>query len=561
MENVENYGMHYEYAVAGYLNGIDGKTNESSYVKIDSKNPSVVVPAYPDSVEAIYHQPLIRVTLIDDATKAIVAIGYVKLEIVRTATDKGPQQAFKNDDGKNVYLGCSEYSNTINYDQILKQIGTVVSKQEFIANYTLQMLNADGNVCKQYKFESTKDKYSVITGTGTVTFADNTLKWTLTAKEIYDIYVTKKQTSATATVLFKSNNTSVRPDVYVTFTLGQINIPTAALENTTKISNYWAKTNGELGSGYDEIHNHVEVYGQTNANCEFNNDINTTLVGNWPALTLDSKFADFAKDKLAFTYKFVAPTDPTVKGAEDTYTYVISADGYTLSAKSKTTGVTEVVATINTAAGDLTSDMASIVSYKNTKTAEDILNAAGHKDLANTATALVGLFAKSCFDLPITNNLFNIKFLRPINVDGVDADPFTDAVDGLQSRNIFDMVNFTDWRDYAFNVAYFQYYGVTGVKPMVDANGVIQGVTTNMNGGTLGTTLLSSITKDVKLSTDAADVTPGSTNFGKIYYQNNGNVVSTFTVRIPLYVTYKWGTLKAYTDIVIKHTQANAKRR
>jgi hypothetical protein len=65
---------------------------------------------------------------------------------------------------------------------------------------------------------------------------------------------------------------------------------------------------------------------------------------------------------------------------------------------------------------------------------------------------------------------------------------------------------------------------------------------------------LSTITKDVKLSNDAAAVTPGSTNFGYISYENNGNAISGFTLRIPLKVTYNWGTMNAYVDIPVAKT-------
>lgn len=228
----------------------------------------------------------------------------------------------------------------------------------------------------------------------------------------------------------------------------------------------------------------------------------------------------------------------------------ISADGTTLYAASGS--VKQVVAVISKAAGDLTSDMNSIVAFQKTTFAEDLLNVTGHKDLANTFTAKVGLFAYNTecrINLPITSNTFDIKFLRPINVEGNNAKSFTDAVDGVQKVAIKDLITFTDWRDYGFTIPYFEYYGVKSVIPLTDD------VLTNMNQADAKTFVkLSTITKDVKLSNDAAAVTPGSTNFGYISYENNGNAISGFTLRIPLKVTYNWGTMNAYVDIPVAKT-------
>ena len=44
---------------------------------------------------------------------------------------------------------------------------------------------------------------------------------------------------------------------------------------------------------------------------------------------------------------------------------------------------------------------------------------------------------------------------------------------------------------------------------------------------------------------------------GKIKYENNGNNVQGFTLRIPVEFTYDWGTISSYVDVDVKDTLGN----
>ena len=44
---------------------------------------------------------------------------------------------------------------------------------------------------------------------------------------------------------------------------------------------------------------------------------------------------------------------------------------------------------------------------------------------------------------------------------------------------------------------------------------------------------------------------------GKIKYENNGNNVQGFTLRIPVEFTYDWGTISSYVDVDVKDTMGN----
>ena len=45
--------------------------------------------------------------------------------------------------------------------------------------------------------------------------------------------------------------------------------------------------------------------------------------------------------------------------------------------------------------------------------------------------------------------------------------------------------------------------------------------------------------------------------FGYIIYYNNGSHVTRFSVRIPIKVTYEWGTFKTYVTVAIHRTLGN----
>ena len=46
-----------------------------------------------------------------------------------------------------------------------------------------------------------------------------------------------------------------------------------------------------------------------------------------------------------------------------------------------------------------------------------------------------------------------------------------------------------------------------------------------------------------------------STDFGKLNYKNNGNVLSAeYQISVPVTITYKWGTIKKNVEITVHPT-------
>lgn len=563
MDDVSKYGMKWKFAVSHYTAG-GNKTSESAHIYLkDNHAIACTVDAsgkpQPGSQDrsSIGRLPMVRVTLVD-TTKTennIVAVGFIKFKIVKEA-DVPAEAIDVNFDGKGYDLSCTGYNQTLTWAQIEDQVlGKLnLSKEEFEDQYKIETNNG---VVQLYA--NTENGPAVTTQYGKVEelkdaggHTTNVLSWTVTANEIckavWDVTKVAYKTGVnleTGVKFVRNDGDITKPAVYVWFHTGTITTPTAALDNSTKISNRWAATNGVIGSGFAEIHDYV---GQPNKDVlTFKLDLLECFVGN--KINLTTTGSDAFKKNLNYEYKFII-TEANEKqvGLSGTkYRMSTSADGHLLFANAGQG--TEIVAELD----------GSVVKYNETGTyAQDLLNAASHKDLAHTVTATVGIYVTNACDmpLPVENNTFDVKFLRPIDATGVEGVAFTDAAkDGGNQIDLYKLLTFTDWRDTweeTFVKAPNAGYGVTSITPD------IKDITTDMNNGTLGETLLLSITKDIIFKKVANAGKPyGGVTFGQLVYENAGHVTSTFKVRVPITVTYYWGKVKTYVDITVNATEGN----
>lgn len=583
MDDVSKYGMKWEFAESHYTAG-DNKTSESAHIYLkDNRVIACTVDAngkpQPGNQDrsTLERRPMVRVTLVDTTktTNNIVAVGFIKFRI--TEKEAEPADAINIDfNGDGYDLSCTDYNFTQTWAQVEAQVLSKLnmSKEEFEQNYTVEKIAGSRTNCQLYAHDA-QGKPVQSTEYGTITekvddqnHETTVLSWDITAAEIYAAVWDaakgeyKSGVNLETGVKFVPTN-KLNPEVYVWFHTGVITTPTASLSNEDKIKENWAATNGQMGSGYAEIHNNVEVVGQPNADDEFSQDILATFVGN--DITLSVTGSDAFKTGLDYTFRFIiSDAYATQTGQSGTkYTMTVSADGQTLYANYN--GRREAVAKLGVEFDDVTSKQGinSVVQYQKLQGvdntpgfAEDLLNAVSHTDIAKTVTATVGIYAVNGCDmeLPIANNTFDIKFLRPLDVTGADAVTFTDAVTGGNKKDMDELVDFLDWRDLWESPTWVDYYGVTAIAADVD------GITTTLNGGTLGQTLLSDVTDAVSFEYKPTGATSnyGGKDFGYLYYGNNGSVTATFQIRVPLTITYDWGKITtAYVDITVQPTQAN----
>lgn len=568
MDDVSKYGMKWKFAVSHYTAG-GNKTSESAHIYLkDNHAIACTVDAsgkpQPGSQDrsSIGREPMVRVTLVD-TTKTennIVAVGFIKFKIAAKAADA--KDAINIDfNGEGYDLSCKDYNYTLTWSQIEEQVlGKLnLSKEEFEKLYNVKMKSLD--VCQIY--EKTEDGTPVVaTQYGTVKVirdADeahltNVLSWTIPANAIYNA-VWDKETGTYKTgvnletgVKFTPKNDTTRPDVYVWFHTGTITTPTATLENNANVKNShrWAATNSTIGSGFDEVHNYVGTPNQDVLT--FTKDLLSVFVGNKINLTTTGSDA-FKSDVLTYDYRFmVTDAHKEQTGQSGTkYTMTVSTDGHELYANAS--GMSQMIAELD----------GSTIEYKNDKGsyARDLLNAAAHTDLAHSVTATVAIYAQNAcgMELPIKNNTFDVKFLRPIDATGVADVAFTDAIDGGNQIDKYLLLSFTDWRgewSSDFVQAPNAGYGIDYI--IADINGI----TTDMSGKDITKDLLSSVTKDIVFTQDyTSGKSYGGAKFGQLTYKNVGHVTSTFKVRVPVTVQYYWGEVKTYVDITVNATQGN----
>jgi hypothetical protein len=244
---------------------------------------------------------------------------------------------------------------------------------------------------------------------------------------------------------------------------------------------------------------------------------------------------------------------------------------------------------------------------------------ANHSKLTQQFHAWTGLVAENGCDVAVftfakdKNETFGIwtsSWERPINLVNDKPKDEYEAVKDAQSNGyfipIYDLLAFYDWRgpvegdmEKANTKWLWAYYNINRIE--ADLNPAH--VTTTLHGGKLGSidgsvagTTLASLTGEVRLypataaqksavkaaglynfptliggaagqwnkAAVSADLVTylegaqnGKANFGYIYYENNGQNVDEFVVRIPLNIYYEWGHFRTYVDVKINTTLGN----
>ena len=557
---VEKSGFKYSFELVGYKSGLN-ETSQSAHAAIASNGytlrPQMTAGGKQQAYGAaqneatIGREPLVRVILKDTVNNKIAAVGYIKVVIEKTVAENKAEEVDLVTVNKPYTIACGDNNidlQKVTWAQVEEQLYAKLnmSKEAFEDAYELDGGTADA---KQFEMATTDAEALAADkkiGTVSQTTDDEegkqteVIAWSIKNQAAYAAFKAGKTTLSTyVRYALKDGQTAANKYVYVklTWTPSAINLkPSTTFGNENKIKSYWYAANSAVaGTGYDDVHGNVEVVGTEGANDEYVFDLKNALVGNKLSVNLlTAPYADL-NNELKLTFGFV-----TGKGL------FASEDGTKVYAEKE---LTNVVASLDPVTG--------IVTYAQNETAKKLLNAYGHKDLKNTVTAIVAVKATICgnIDVPVASNEFNVKFLRPINVEEATAS-FEDAETAGSTANI--KLTFTDWRDHNFTdtkvtkgLDYFKYYGVKEIA--VD----IENATTDLNGNS--SQKLKDLTDKVKF-TFSAPAAISANNYGNLKYENNGLTVGQFHVYFTATITYDWGTIKTTITATVGKTQSNAKR-
>ena len=554
---VEKSGFKYSFELVGYKSGAN-ETSQSAHAAIASNGytlrPQMTAGGKQQAYGAaqneatIGREPLVRVILKDTVNNKIAAVGYIKVVIDKTVENKEVDLVTVN---KPYTIACGDNNidlQKVTWAQVEEQLYAKLnmSKEAFEDAYELDGGTADANQFEKATTDAEALAADKKIGTVSQTIVDTegkqteVIAWSIKNQAAYAAFKAGKTTLSTyVRYALKPGKTAANKYVYVklTWTPSAINLkPSTTFGNENKIKKYWYAANSAVaGTGYDDVHGNVEVVGTEGANDQYVFDLKNALVGNKLSVNpLTAPYADLNQE-LKLTFGFV-----TGKGL------FASEDGTKVYAEKE---FTNVVASLDPVTG--------IVTYADNETAKKLLNAYGHKDLKNTVTAIVAVKATICgnIDVPVASNEFNVKFLRPINVENATAS-FEDAETAGSTTKI--NLTFTDWRDHNFTDAtvtkgqdYFKYYGVKEIA--VD----IENATTDLNGNS--SQKLMDLTDKVKF-TFSAPATISAGKYGELKYENNGLTVGQFHVYFPATITYDWGTIKTTITATVGKTQNNAHR-
>ena len=626
-----DYGIDYRFELIDYTSGTYA-TSESQHAFLKDGHifvPCASVDGMADqtqtgaaAVTAVGRRPLVRVTL--QKGNDIILVGFIKFEITKY-TDYVTVKPFT--DWTYKFL-CTGDVNTTTWNQMVDNVikHSGLTKEEFCKVYALETIAGTVSTpAVQYKLDGGKFvKASSAEYLGTVTekkdavpgTTTDVIEWKLEEKDLSAIY---KLSGHTKTIWVRYVYSGVTPTseyegIYVPLTVKNVVKPVASVSK--KLMNYWFK-------GEENAKINVQPPVAMGSTIPWDTDINQVWEGNKPVFTLTPatgfdaataggykyyfapvqktytingvKYNLFVKETKVYD-KYVATTvinvtdNAKIKEFELNNAITIGKGIYTNDVLycKKGSGATEYeVAKLDQTNG--------VVSYQVNDVAKELLNAYESVPSDYEAAQLfanIGVTAYSSCNtaLSLSGAVNPYYFLRPINAKGVDGKFFIDGKDlhvDESNINLFELFDFTDWRGEKFvkapgdytNLWYFKYYNVKNIKVDLD------NVTTDLDGGTLGTTKLSDKTTGIHLeywfgprtSPTAKYTTTAAANipvnivasaepnwgishynglidkFGYIHYHNNLSTVSKdFTICVPVSFTYDWGVVNTHVDILVK---------
>lgn len=613
-EQMAANGLKYKFDLTALYYG-SNETSESAHAAINPKDGVTFRPQMPEydaehvgkqqaygaaqDRQAIGRTPVVRVELVDEAGN-VLDYGYIRIRISEKAAipvaDKsiaytGHDFAYNGD--CNVKWNYKTKWIQTEYD-LYNMLG--LTREEFESIYTAVKDN-DGDL-KQYtkdangKFSAAATKYGIVYEHNDASTEDGTLtqvlEWNLDmtgdkAEALIKAMQAANKTAITTAVKYESNN-SRYPDVYVEFSTGKLSIsaPSASVEwAANQISNYWYASNTNT-AGTAEIHTNTltpedNQGGTAKALDNLFSDVftgNNITTSAFVKNILDkTSNKDYAASKLTLNLVFDASNNfkeykGYLNGVEKTFVMKVSTDGKTLYAydKADRNKIEQKVAVL--VGDDVNSTKVEYVANANKNGySEAMLNYRSHNALAdNVVKAIIGLQAQNdCGKaLALTNNKFDVRFLRPINVFNADKEITDAATTELQTINVNDLVKFTDWRDVwnkkseAGNGGeYFTYYGIQSIT----VPGVNEGQNISLNSLVVTNLGQADANKFVPLSSVSNQV-DFIYSAGTITYKNLSSTLRDFDVKIPVAVKYIWGTIYSNVTIHVNKTagNGNAKR-
>ena len=338
-----------------------------------------------------------------------------------------------------------------------------------------------------------------------------------------------------------------------------------------RISNDWFKNNIRTDEQELRMHFYIEPNNtQFNRFDKFMYSINESYLNGTVKIAPLTGYSQAVLNSVHSGWRFVTPKEDVVPGTDGKmYKLTVNNTGSELYANGKKIA-------------QITNDQVGTIELLNNPTTQVLLNNAGHKELnkLQTLTARVGYVTTVCAQgeekVVKTNGdtEFDVKFLRPLDLNFEGAVEFTDANIGTttQSLAFANIANFIDWRDRNAaailandHVTLENLYGVSAIYVANESEW-----TTDLNGSNISNTKLVQTFGDrgLHMNGGTAVVLPPSAlvpgyaaydvnHLPSFTYTTQQKAFKDYHVRVPVKVAYSWGAFDAHITVTIKGTLNN----
>ena len=558
-------GFHYEYRL------VKTDANDKSFEAFTLDSKTGVIKAKYDASKPFVNvgkTATVRVTLVHGA-EDVATLGYFTVHISQkdaVITDFTNKNELKFTCSKNENAADAYTAKVEDLAKVIKDKASLEANEwEFVKNPAGELTQFTFN--NQVAAAAPANK---VLGQVKLSADGKNLVWD-NIKKSQVASLKAGETVATYVKVQKKGDASVRFYVKLNYNPAAEQAAPVATFEGKRISNDWFKNNIRTDEQELRMHFYIEPNNtQFNRFDKFMYSINESYLNGTVKIAPLAGYSQAVLSSVHSGWRFVTPKEDVVPGTDGKmYKLTVNNTGSELYANGKKIA-------------QITNDQVGTIELLNNPTTQVLLNNAGHKELnkLQTLTARVGYVTTVCAQgeekVVKTNGdtEFDVKFLRPLDLNFEGAVEFTDANIGTttQSLAFANIANFIDWRDRNAaailandHVTLENLYGVSAIYVANESEW-----TTDLNGSNISNTKLVQTFGDrgLHMNGGTAVVLPPSAlvpgyaaydvnHLPSFTYTTQQKAFKDYHVRVPVKVAYSWGAFDAHITVTIKGTLNN----
>lgn len=558
-------GFHYEYRL------VKTDANDKSYEAFTLDSKTGLIKAKYDASKPFVNvgkTATVRVTLVH-GTEDVATLGFFTVHISQkdaVITDFTNKNELK--------FTCSKNENAADkYEAKVEDLAKVIKDKASLEATEWEFVKNNAGELTQFTFNNqvaAAAPANKVLGQVKLSADGKNLVWD-NIKKSQVANLRAGESVATYVKVQKKGDASVRFYVKLNYNPATEQAAPVATFAGKRISNDWFKNNIRTDEQELRMHFYIEPNNtQFNRFEKFMYSINESYLNGTVKIAPLTGYSQAVLNSVHSGWRFVTPKEDVVPGTDGKmYKLTVNNTGSELYANGKKIA-------------QITNDQVGTIELLNNPTTQVLLNNAGHKELnkLQTLTARVGYVTTVCAQgeekVVKTNGdtEFDVKFLRPLDLNFEGAVEFTDANIGTttQSLAFANIANFIDWRDRNAaailandHVTLENLYGVSAIYVANESEW-----TTDLNGSNISNTKLVQTFGDrgLHMNGGTAVVLPPSAlvpgyaaydvnHLPSFTYTTQQKAFKDYHVRVPVKVAYSWGAFDAHITVTIKGTLNN----